>query len=513
MSETAQMTTRPLDPLTVAQEKGTALLTKLAYGAGDVSAAIVTQVTGFFLTAFLLEVALLGPGLVALIVLISNMFDAITDPLVGNLSDRTRTRWGRRRPWLLFGAVPFGLAFMAQWWVPPVGQTGLFAYYLVVAILLKLAFTIINVPYTALTPEIAQDYDERTSLTSYRFAFSIASGLLAVISYPAIVGALGETQTSYLISGGVLALFVIASPLVTFAGTRENEMFSVTNDVHKEEEGSPGFVEGLRIAFQNRPFMFVVGIYLCCWLVVQFVQANLLLYLRYWIGNDDLFTPFVLVLQVTSFAFLGVWAYVSRHLGKRTAYFIGLALFIPLAVSIYFLPQNASNTALYITAFIAGICVSMALLMPWSMLPDVVDYDELQTGERREGVYYGLFVFIQKVGLSLALAGSSFLLDLGGYVNPEETGAFVEQPDSVLQVLRLSISIFPLILLLLSVPLAYFYPITREKFDEMRAEIVAKAVTDFTEHPPATGPIGPTTRPVSAAVTRPVSPPPDDPTD
>jgi glycoside/pentoside/hexuronide:cation symporter, GPH family len=439
-------------------------LTRMAYGAGDVSAAIVTQVTGFFLTAFLLDVALLRPGMISVIVLVSNLFDAVTDPLVGNLSDRTRTRWGRRRPWLLLGAVPFGLVFCLQWYVPPLGTTGLFIYYLVIAMLLKLAFTVVNVPYTALTPEIAQDYDERTTLTSYRFAFSIAGGLLAVLAYPSIVGLLGETASSYFTSGAILALFVVASPLVTVAFTRENPAFA-------QAAMPTGIIDGLKIAFQNGPFRYVVGIYLFSWLVVQFVQSNLLLYMRYWFGNDELFTPFVLILQVTSFSFLGVWAWVSGRVGKRNAYFIGLALFVPLGLWIYLLPQDIAPMVLYVTAFLAGICVSMALLLPWSMLPDVVDYDELQSGERREGIYYGLFVFIQKIGLSLALAGSTGLLGLAGYINPDTVSGAVEQPDAVLTVLRLTVSLVPVGLLLCSVPLAYLYPITREKFVEIRQQL------------------------------------------
>jgi GPH family glycoside/pentoside/hexuronide:cation symporter len=342
------------------------------------------------------------------------------------------------------------------------------------AILLRVAFTIVNVPYTALTPEITEDYDERTSLTGFRFAFSIAGGLMAVLAFPTVVGLLGSTVTSYAISGGLLGLFVVASPIVTFATTREKPTFSEVNKQHVETDEKIGFFQGLRIAFQNRPFVYVVGIYLCSWLVVQFVQANLLLYLRYWVEDDTLFQPFVLVLQVTSFSFLVVWSWVSRKLSKRTAYFIGSAVFLVITVAIFFVPQGVAPWILYIIAFLGGIGVSMALLIPWSMLPDVVDHDELETGERREGVYYGLFVFVQKIGLSLALAGSTWLLGLAGYINPEEVNVAVEQPDAVLLVLRLAVSVLPLALILLSLPLAYFYPITRERFQEMHQELVRR---------------------------------------
>ncbi len=138
--------------------------TKLAFGTGDLGAAIVATVQGFFLNAFLLDVAGMRPAAAGAIFLIVKIWDSINDPIIGAMTDRTNTRWGRRRPWLLFGAVPFGLAFFLHWLVPDVGATGKFIYYLVVALLLDTAFTAVNVPYTALTPELSTDYDERTSL-------------------------------------------------------------------------------------------------------------------------------------------------------------------------------------------------------------------------------------------------------------------------------------------------------------------------------------------------------------
>jgi len=122
--------------------------------------------------------------------LINKIWDSVNDPIVGVISDRVHTRWGRRRPWFLFGAIPFGITFVLLFLVPPFDSTGRFWYYLIVSLMLDLAFTVVNVPYTALTPELTRDYDERTSLNSYRFAFSIGSGLLAAVLHPIIVNAL-----------------------------------------------------------------------------------------------------------------------------------------------------------------------------------------------------------------------------------------------------------------------------------------------------------------------------------
>ncbi|MFN2155135.1 MAG: MFS transporter, partial [Anaerolineae bacterium] len=192
---------------TAAHSEKLSPLIKLAFGVGDLGPAIVSGINGFFLNAFLLDVAGLRPAMAGTIFLIVKVWDAVNDPLLGSLSDRTRTRWGRRRPWLLFGAVPFGLFFFLQWLVPPLGDVAKFWYYLIIAVLLDAAFTAVNVPYTSLTPELSHDYDERTSLSSYRMSFSILGSVIAVSLHSVIVRAFSQSGSprsvylGYMVSG------------------------------------------------------------------------------------------------------------------------------------------------------------------------------------------------------------------------------------------------------------------------------------------------------------------------
>ena len=271
--------------------------TKLAYGVGDLGAAVNTAITGFFLNAFLLDVAGLRPAAAGTIFLIVKIWDAVNDPMVGTLSDRTKSRWGRRRPWLLFGALPFGLVFLLQWLVPPLSEAGKFWYYLMVALLLDTAHTTINAPYSALTPELTHDYDERTSLSSYRFAFSILGGVLAAFLHTIIVGLFPSVQTGYVVSAAIWAFFISGSALTTFAFTRERHF-------QEERPEGPSFWEGLRITFRNRAFINVTVIYMLAWISIQFVQTNLLLYVKYWIGAEKAFGTLVLAVQVSSFVFM-----------------------------------------------------------------------------------------------------------------------------------------------------------------------------------------------------------------
>ena len=440
--------------------------TKLAFGAGDLGPAIVAAVNGFFLNAFLLDVAGLRPAAVGTIFLLAKIWDAVNDPIMGALTDRTKSRWGRRRPWLLFAAIPFGLAFFMHWIVPPLDDTGKFWYYLIVAILLDTAYTAINVPYAALTPELSHDYDERTSLSSFRFSFSILGGVLAAFFHTVIVGAFGNAYTGNAVSAAVWAFFIAAPNFITFAFTRE---------VHFKEDRpkGPGFLEGLQIAFRNKAFVIVTLIYLLSWLSVQFVQNNLFLYVKYWIGAESQFGMLILAVQFSAFIFVLIWAKVSQRLGKQKVYYIGMSFWI-LVSFLLFTIQQGQVTLIFILAVLAAAGVSISYLIPWSMLPDVIELDELETGQRREGIFYGFFVFLQKLGISMGIALSNYALELTGYINQVPGGPVPVQPPAALLSLRVFVSLVPVVILLISFAVVARYPITRQKHAEMRAELARR---------------------------------------
>jgi GPH family glycoside/pentoside/hexuronide:cation symporter len=445
---------------------------KLAFGAGDLGPAVVAAINGFFLNAFLLDVAGLRPATAAAVFLIVKIWDAVNDPLMGTLSDRTKTRWGRRRPWLLFAAVPFGLLFFLQWVVPPLSEFGKFWYYLIVAILLDTAYTAVNVPYAALTPELTHDYDERTSLSSYRFSFSILGGVFAAFLHTVIIdtiappGGEGNIYTAYMISAAIWAVVITVPNFVTFAFTRE------THFKEDRPEG-PGFFKELRIAFRNRAFIWVTVIYLLSWLSVQFVQTNLLLYVKYWMNAESQFGTLVLAVQVSSFLFVLLWAQVSQRIGKQNTYYVGMAFWIVVCIVLFFVLEG-QITLLYVLGILAGGGVSISYLIPWSMLPDVVELDELETGQRREGIFYGFFVFLQKLGISLGMALSNAILEATGYINHVPGEPVPTQPQAVLLALRAFVSLVPVVILLLSFIAVRAYPITREKHAEMRAQLAQR---------------------------------------
>jgi len=448
------------------------LTTKLAYGSGDLGAAIATSINGFYVLNFLLNVAGLQPLLVGIIYAVAKIVDAVADPVVGYLTDHTVSRFGRRRPWLLFAAVPFGLAFIMQWLVPPLGEIGKFVYYLVVALLFDAAFNSVNMPYAAMTAELTPDYDERTSLTSIRMIFSIVGGVLAAFFNGQIINLFppGDSR-GYTIGAFIWAVFIIVPCFIVFFGTAR--VAPVTTA--KPASEGPSFFEGLGIAFKNRALVCVTLVYLFSWLAIMFVQTTLQLYTKDWIGmNVSQFSFLLLTIQTSTFIWVLIWAKVSERIGKKNIYYLGAAFFVVALVSMFFL-RPGQTALIFGLGAVAGIGVSVGYLVPWSMIPDVVEMDELETGQRREGVFYGFFVFFQKFGLALALLASSSVLQLAGYVNATTANPTPVQPASALLALRTIIGPASAAFLLLSYVAVYLYPITREKHDAMRAELDKRA--------------------------------------
>ncbi len=439
---------------------------KLAYGAGDLGPAITANLQVFFFLPFLTGVAGLNPAVAGSILAISKIWDALTDPVIGILTDRTRSRWGRRRPWLLFGAIPFGLMFLAQWWIPFAGNpAALFWYYLLVAIIFSSCFSAVNLPYTALTPELTQDYDERTSLSNYRFAFSISGSLVSAVVHPLIVGQFPrDPALGYLVSGAIWAVLAVLPLFWCFWGTQER--------YHVESEPLP-IVEQLKIALNNRAYLLVIGIYLCSWLAVQITATIIPYYITFRMGLPGSWISFtILGVQGTALVMLFVWNAVSQKLGKREVFFLGMGLWMVAQIGLLTL-QPGQTILMLILAVMAGMGVAVAYLIPWSMLPDVIDLDEVTTGQRREGVFYSLMVLLQKVGLAAGLFLVGQALNWSGFVSTTSNPPPV-QPESAILALRVMIGPVPLVILIVGVIFAWFYPLTRQKHQEVLDQLAQR---------------------------------------
>ncbi len=432
---------------------------KIIYGTGDLGFSMNNSIITAFFPIFMMDVIGMTPGLVAIILFVGRSWDYINDPIIGHLSDRTRTRWGRRRPFLLFGAIPFGLSFILLWLSPNFSQTGLIIYYSLGYVVYEALATTVYMPYFALTPELTEDYDERTQLISFRMLFNILGSLTAYIFPMMVIGSMVPENSQRVLLMGVIAGAIAATPLIgVFLGTREKKEHML--------EKRPKFWASLKAAFKNRPFIFGAGIYLLTWMTIIVVETNLLLYIKYIINREGQSSLLMASIFVTAIIALPLWNWASKHWNKRLAYIIGIAFWAVVMMVLILVTPQTPLWIILVLCIMAGIGVSAAQVLPWAIIPDAIEWDEWKTFERHEGMFYSLITLMGKMANSLAAPLSLMILELTGY----QSGA-ITQPDSAIMGIRLVIGPIPAVLLTGGIIFAIFYPLSREQHHKIVEEL------------------------------------------
>ncbi len=445
------------------------LRTKFAYGLGDWGTSAATAARNLYWLFFLVSVVGLQADIAGAIILIGRVWDSINDPLIGTLSDGLESRWGRRRPFILAGAVPFGITFFLLFFVPPLdSDLALLIYYSVVYLLFDTMYTVINVPYAAMTPEMTEDYDERSSLAGWRIAIAILASLLASATFKLtaedLIGkSLADTmglaeavRLGYALTAAFWSATLILSPILLVLLVKEEERATPVRDPIRPWQT-------LKEVFRNRPFRLVAIIYMLGFTTADIVVAVFVWFLVFYVGAQRGFDSLVLGL-VLGLAFLTMPLTVKlmRRYGKRETYIGTMAIY---AIVLFIMSQIPRGGQWYVlvAALFAGFGHGAVNVIPWAMVADVVDVDELMTGKRREGIYSGYLVFLRKLATALAiflvtrvLAGSGFRGSTGGSLEG------VTQPESALIALRVLVGVVPAIMLVLSIVAAWHYPLNKE---------------------------------------------------
>jgi GPH family glycoside/pentoside/hexuronide:cation symporter len=431
-----------------------------------------------FYAIFLTDVVGLDPRLASLAALIGIIWDAINDPLVGLLSDRLHTRLGRRRPFLLLFAIPFGLGFVLLWWAPPWQSQLALMITVTLAFMLSDTFqTLVTVPFFALTPELTLDYDERTTLTGYRMFFNLLASLVVAVAAPEIVDTALEAgftqQQGYLvvavIFGGLAALpFLLIGLFI-------RERFAERT----ARQQPPPLRKTLRDAWANIPFRFATALYMLNWITFDLVALMLPYYLLYWVAGGDLLYSIPALgglslesavfglLLVTAVLTVPLWMWLAHRLSKRRAYIIGMSFWAMVQMMIFFIAPGAIGLVLFL-AILAGLGVSTAHVLPDAIFPDVIEWDELRTRRRNEGIYYGVKNFVRKLTGAVAIFFALQVLGWFGYQAPPEGAMQFSQSSSTLNAIRWLTGPVGAMLLLSAVGVAWFYPLTRQRHARIR---------------------------------------------
>ena len=426
---------------------------KLMYGAGDIGFSLTSTILGVYFLFFMIEVVGLRPGIAAIPILIGKIWDFVNDPIFGHISDRTRSRWGRRRPYLLFGALPLAFTFTMLWYKPGFESTAaLVAYYSIAYIIFEASATMLYMPYFALTPELTSDYDERTSLTSYRMFFSILGSLMAFTLPAIIVGEfIPENASKVLLMGAIFGLVSALPMFLTFFGTKEREDLS---DLEK-----PTILESLKSVWKNVPFRYGLGIFLATWISVDILQSSLLFYVKFVVQREAQNEIIMATIFVIAMFALPIWNWVSQRWSKRYAYMFGIAFWAVVQLILISLGPSTPLSIILILCSMAGIGVAAAHVLPWAILPDAIEWYEYQTGERHEGMFYSITTLARKVTSAGTVPLIGLVLEITGY-QPN----LAQQGINAVRGIKMVIGPIPAILLCLGILIAYKYPLDREDF-------------------------------------------------
>ncbi|XP_030644890.1 sodium-dependent lysophosphatidylcholine symporter 1-B [Chanos chanos] len=456
---------------------------KLCYAVGGAPYQITGCALGFFLQIYLLDVALLDPFYASIILFVGRAWDAVTDPTVGFLVSRSPwTRFGRMLPWVVL-STPFAvLCYFLIWYVPPF-EDGKVIWYLVFYCLFQTLQTCFHVPYTALTMFISSEQKERDSATAYRMTVEVLGTVIGTAIQGQIVGlanapcipvgdefnvtttmsmsevnisepriSLTHTRNAYMIASGVICAIYILCAIVLFFGVRE------IKEISKPKSERMSFVQGICLVMRHVPYAKLVMGFLFTSLGFMLLEGNFALFCSTTLGFRNDFQNILLVIMLSATLSIPFWQWFLTRFGKKTAVYFGSSSVIPFLILVACVESNLVVT--YIVSFMAGVSVASAFLLPWSMLPDVVDDFKVANPETQghEAIFYSFYVFFTKFASGVSLGISTLSLDFAGYITRG-----CSQPKEVHLTLKILVSAAPIFLIIIGLIIFVTYPINEER--------------------------------------------------
>jgi glycoside/pentoside/hexuronide:cation symporter, GPH family len=437
------------------EKKRLSLGTKLGFGVCDLGGNLFFTLIGFYALKYITDVTLLAPALAGTALLVGKIWDAVIDPFIGFLSDRTKSKLGRRRPWMLGGTVSLIFLMILMFTNPHIQSQGwLFMWIVCIYCLMVTAYSVINIPYGALTPELSPDYDEQTTLNAFRMSFAVIGTFCGAGLALMIVGMFTNVDMGWMVMGGVMGAIVSVTALITIITVKEPARAPA------EAADQKGFLKTYAAALKNKPFMIALITYALHMCGTSMIMAALAYYFDYIYAGAGNMQIALVCLLVPALACIPLWTVVSKKIGKRLAYNLGMALFAAAVITFFILGNGRGPIVIYVCMLFGGIGFSTNYVMPFAIIPDTVELDYAQTGVRREGAFYGLWNLIQQIGQAFGNAMVGWTLALFGYV------ANVDQTASAKLGIRLLVGPLAGIFIIAGVVALSFYPITRKYYDE-----------------------------------------------
>ncbi len=451
---------------------------KIGYGFGDMASSMFWKLFGSYLMIFYTDVFGLPAAVVGTLFLVTRVWDSAFDPIVGVVADRTHSRWGKFRPYLLFLAIPFSVIGVLTFVTPPFGDNGKLIYAYVTYSLMMMVYSAINVPYASLLGVMSDNPKERNTLSTYRMAFAYIGSFIALLLFMPMVNfwsghskEIAAQQQGWTLAVAVIAVMCALLFIGCFAFTRER--------VKALHEKQAPLKEDLKDLWKNRPWWILLGAGVAALVFNSIRDGATVYYFKYFIVEEDFQTisffgvSFVLsglylsVGQIANIAGVILAAPVSNRIGKKQTYMGSMA--IATVLSILFFWFDKDNLALIFTfQILISICAGSIFPLLWSMYADCTDYSELKTGNRATGLIFSSSSMSQKFGWAIGSALTGWLLSYFGFVANE-----VQQAEAI-QGIKMFMSFLPAAGTLLSIVFISMYPLSEKKMLEISAALKSR---------------------------------------
>jgi GPH family glycoside/pentoside/hexuronide:cation symporter len=446
----------------------------VGWGLGGASLSAV-DFAKILLLGYLVDYVGLSAILAGALIAACKIYDALIDPLVGVVSDQTRSRWGRRRPYIFIGALACGGAYFMLFHVPLFkAQWAVATYVFASLIVYATAYALFSVPYKAMSAEITDNYHARSTLMSIGTVFFMVGSMAGTSTAPTLIGLFGGARGGHEAMSSIMGISTCAIGLLCFALTTGAPSRAPTATL-------PGAKarEIWSLIYSNRPFFILTLSSVFRGLAIAFMNGSAVFYVRRVLGVGDIWLgKFFLLLTAACILSLPAWVWISRKIGKRSAFLIGILVYLPTQLSFFWATATEPNWIFILRTAMVGIGSGALLAMGQSMLPDTIEYDRRKTGLNREGIYAGFTTTVEKATTAFGIAMVGIVLGMTHYVRA--ANPHVVQPQSAIDGIYFCFAVCPSVLLLVSGLVMIVYPLTENYLKTMgEVEATARSLQDI----------------------------------
>ncbi|WP_181216842.1 MFS transporter [Bacillus subtilis] len=431
---------------------------RIGYGFGDMSYNIIFQFVNAYLLFYYTDVGGIQPAVIATLFLVVRVLDAIFDPIMGLILDKTNTRWGKARPYLLWVAFPFALFTFLCFTTPHFGETGNMVYAYVTYILLGMSFSMQTIPVNSLTGRMTNSVEERTVLTTTRMILVYIGILLSISCATPLATAIGGEDQAFGFQMTALIYAAVSIVLNLFS------FFTVRERIQPKKRKKQGIKKTLSVLFQNKPLLMLISSFLAFAIGFNIKLSTMVYYFTYNVNHKEfVFMGTVLFFGAALISNLFI-PFFSEKWGRKQVMIITAALSLISYAGLHFTPYS-SIPLIFIWLFASGFFTTPLNTLAWGMVADCVDYAEWKTGIRADGVVISSMSFINKLGVALAGSFSAIYLGIAGYV------ANTDQTVGSLNAIKNMNALIPGFFILLSIILIAFYPLTEKRYKHIISEL------------------------------------------